>query len=81
MGVRISEKERLEFNFVLIGLDAVKEYLTLPPSDDSLLIQVDEYYSTLAQMLKEFKVRSISFVGIFLRNIIYLTTLIMIMRF
>lgn len=55
--MRVSEKERLDFNYVLIGLNTTMEYITKPLPKDMLMSQVDEYYSALMEAFKEYKMK------------------------
>lgn len=57
MDIRVSEKDRQDFNSVLTGLNTAMDYVRRPVSVDAPLDKVRVYYDKVMETFKDFKVK------------------------
>lgn len=55
--MRVSEKDRLDFNYVIVGLNNIFDYIRQPLPIDMSEDYVNAYYDALMEQYKEFKIK------------------------
>lgn len=60
-GIRVSEFDRMNFNYVLTTLSASMEFITKPLPADMTDEQLDEYYSAIMEQFKQAKIKEHKF--------------------
>ena len=56
-GIRLSEVDRMNFNYVLTTLSASMEFITKPLPTDMTDEQLNDYYSAIMEQFKEAKIK------------------------
>ena len=55
--MKVSEKDRLDFNYVIVGLNNIFDFIRQPLPVDMPEDYVNAYYDALIEQFKEFKIK------------------------